>query len=69
LKADFIASLPYAAGWLRLLLILIETNVDGLCEAGQMANGSTSDAGEKRTPRGPVRSKQIEMRVLGVDFV
>jgi hypothetical protein len=65
LKADFITSLPYAAGWPRLLLILNETSVGRLGGIDQTAKGSTSNLGEKRTPRRPVRSKQIEKKVLG----
>jgi hypothetical protein len=70
LKADFIASLPYAAGGLRLLLILNETNVDGLREVGTDGKMVAHPRREKSARRaGPVRSKQIEKKVLGADLL
>jgi hypothetical protein len=64
LKADFIASLPYAAWRLRLVIILERSRGElGLVKRNRPGNGSTSDAGEKRRPRRSVRPKQIVRRI------
>jgi hypothetical protein len=70
LKADFIASLPYAAKRLRLF-IYFERLRDELWWSGvrwiRPENVITSSRREKRARRDPVRPLQLELKKISIE--